>query len=143
MSDCSTIVPLKKASRAPGEARPPRLRSAVTNGTRLFADGSHEGPWARRFRDLVQLHEEDLGSRDTLSEGQRSLCRRVATLEIELEQMEGKLSKRDSSVDLDLYNRMTGTLGRTIDRLGLRRVPRDIGPRDIDEYARMVNEGRT
>ena len=108
----------------------------MTNGTRLFAYGSHEGPWARRFRDLVQLHKEDLGSRDTLSEGQRSLCRRVATLEIELEQMEGKLSKRDSSVDLDLYNRMTGTLGRTIDRLGLKRGARDVTPTIAELMAR-------
>lgn len=106
----------------------------------MFADGSHEGPWARRFRDLVMLHEEDLGARETLSEAQLSLCRRVATFEVELEQMEGKLSKGEP-VDLDLYNRMTGTLGRTLDRLGLKRVARNIGPTDIYEYARQKNGG--
>ncbi len=80
----------------------------MTNGTKLFVDGAHEGPWARRFRDLVQLHEEDLGPHDSLSELQRSLCRRVATLEVELEQMEGKLSKGED-VDLELYRALTGT----------------------------------
>lgn len=140
MSDCQNIVPLKKARRAPGEARPPRLRSAVTNGTRLFADGSHEGPWARRFRDLVQLHEQDLGTRESLSEGQRSLCRRVATLEIELEQMEGRLSKGDG-IDLDLYNRMTGTLGRTIDRLGIKRVAKVVPNALADHFSRPYSEG--
>ena len=136
LSDCPNIVPIKKARRRTDEPRPPRLRSAVTNGTRLFVDGAHEGPWARRFRDLVHLHEDDLGPRDSLSEGQLSLCRRVATIEVELEQMEGKLSKGEN-VDLDLYNRMTGTLARTIERLGLKRAPRVVDSNPLaDHFAR-------
>ena len=136
LSDCPNIVPAKRVRRRPDEPRPPRLRSAVTNGTKLFADGAHEGPWARRFRDLVELHQDDLGVRATLSEGQLSLCRRVATLEIELEQMEGRLSKGET-VDLDLYNRMTGTLARTIERLGLKRAARDIEQNPLaDHFAR-------
>ncbi len=95
----------------------------MTNGTKLFVDGAHEGPWARRFRDLVQLHEEDLGPHDSLSELQRSLCRRVATLEVELEQMEGKLSKGED-VDLELYRALTGTLSRVGTGLGIKRAPR-------------------
>ena len=134
MNDCSKIVPIRKAKRAPGEARPSKLRSAVTNGSRLFVDGAHEGPWARRFRDLVQLHEEDLGPRDGLSELQRSICRRVATLEIELEQMEGKLSKGET-VDLTLYRELTGTLGREARGLGLKRQAQQKGPRSVSEYA--------
>ena len=125
MSDCPNIVPIRKAKRAPGEARPPRLRSAVTNGTKLFVDGAHEGPWARRFRDLVQLHEEDLGPRENLSELQRSLCRRVATLEVELEQMEGRLSKGED-IDLELYRALTGTLSRVGTGLGIKREPRKV-----------------
>lgn len=103
----------------------------MTNGTRLFADGSHEGPWARRFRDLVQLHEEDLGLRETLSEAQRSLCRRVATIEIQLEQMEGKLSKGEDT-DLGLYREMTGTLTRTLNALGIKRAAHNRTPTIAD-----------
>ncbi len=136
MNDCSKIVPIRKAKRAPGEARPSKLRSAVTNGTRLFVDGAHEGPWARRFRDLVQLHEEDLGPHETLSELQRSLCRRVATLEVELEQMEGKLSKGEE-VDLELYRALTGTLSRVGTSLGVKRVAKPSGPKSVAEYAAM------
>ena len=120
---------------APGEARPPRLRSAVTNGTKLFVDGAHEGPWARRFRDLVQLHEEDLGPREGLSEGQRSLCRRVATIEVTLEQMEGQLSK-GQDVDLSMYREMTGQLTRTLNAVGIKRVATDRAPTIADLMAR-------
>ena len=125
MNDCSKIVPIRKAKRAPGEARPSKLRSAVTNGTKLFVDGAHEGPWARRFRDLV--HEEDLGPHESLSEAQRSLCRRVATIEVTLEQMEGQLSKGED-VDLGAYREMTGQLTRTLNALGIKRVARDRTP---------------
>ncbi len=134
MNDCSKIIPIRKAKRPPGEARPSKLRSAVTNGTKLFVDGAHEGPWARRFRDLVQLHEEDLGPHETLSELQRSLCRRVATLEVELEQMEGKLSKGEE-VDLELYRALTGTLSRVGTSLGVKRVARDRTPTVADLIA--------
>lgn len=109
----------------------------MTNGTKLFVDGAHEGPWARRFRDLVQLHEEDLGPRDALSEAQRSLCRRVATIEITLEQMEGQLSKGED-VDLGMYREMTGQLTRTINALGIRRVAREVP--DLQSYIRAHAE---
>ena len=125
LSDCSTLVPTVRRRRAAGEPRPPRLRSAITNGTKLFIDGAHEGPWARRFRDLVELHEEDLGPRDGLSEAQRSLCRRVATLEIQLEQFEGQLSKGED-IDLGLYRDLTGTLARTLTAMGLKRVAKPV-----------------
>ncbi len=107
----------------------------MTNGSRLFADGAHEGPWARRFGDLVQLHEEDLGPRETLSEGQRSLCRRVATIEITLEQMEGQLSKGED-VDLGMYREMTGQLTRTLNAMGIKRMARDRTPTIADLMAR-------
>ncbi len=123
MNDCTITALVPKGRRPKDGPRPPALRSAVTNGTKLFVDGAHEGPWARRFRDLVQLHEEDLGPRETLSELQRSLCRRVATLEVELEQMEGKLSKGEE-VDLELYRALTGTLSRVGTSLGVKREPR-------------------
>ena len=112
----------------------------MTNGTKLFVDGAHEGPWARRFRDLVQLHEEDLGPHETLSELQRSLCRRVATLEVELEQMEGKLSKGEE-VDLELYRALTGTLSRVGTSLGVKRIAKPSGPKSVAEYAAMKRPG--
>src|SRR5262249_32066312 len=69
-----------------------RTRSAVTNGRRAFVEGNGQSAWARRYRDLAHAHIADLGGAEKLSEAQISLCRRAATIELELEQMEGKLS---------------------------------------------------
>src|SRR5215813_1756242 len=80
----------------------PKRRSAVTNSKRLFVEGDGNSKWARRYRDLVAAHIGDLGGADALSEAQISLCRRAATIELELEQMEGRLSQGEG-VDLDVF----------------------------------------
>ena len=99
----------------------------------MFVDGCNEGPWVRRFRDLVELHVNDLGTRDGLSEAQRSLCRRAATLEIELESLEGQLSKGER-VDLKLYRELTGTLARTLGDLGIERRAKPVEVSAIAEH---------
>ena len=62
-----------------------------------------------------------------LSEAELSLIKRCSTLELELEQAEGRLSMGEQ-IDLDIYIRATGTLRRTLETLGLKRVPRDVTP---------------
>jgi hypothetical protein len=61
-----------------------------------------------------------------LSEAQVSLCRRVAAIEIQLEQMEAKMSEGNLSVDMDLYGRLAGHLRRILESIGLKRVARPI-----------------
>jgi hypothetical protein len=75
------------------EALPDRQRSAVTNGRRLFVEGDGASAWSRRYRDLVFGHTSDLGGAAVVSNSQAALIRRAATLEIELELLEGKLSQ--------------------------------------------------
>ena len=48
--------------------RPPRVRSAVTNGRRLFVEGDGNTAWSRRYRDLIAGHVGDLGGQANLSE---------------------------------------------------------------------------
>lgn len=60
-----------------------------------------------------------------LSEAQLSLIRRSSTIEIELESMEGRLS-RGEDVDLDLFNRAAGNLRRLLETLGIQRSKRDV-----------------
>lgn len=115
------------AIRSASEAQSPRQRSAVTNGRRTFVDGDGNAAWTRRWRDLVRAHASDLGGADILSEAQSSLIRRVATIEIELEQLEGKLSKGEA-VDLDAYTRAAGHLRRILETLGIERKSRDVTP---------------
>jgi hypothetical protein len=122
-----------QASPAPGAPRSKRsavLRSKTTNGTRVFAiGGDGRGAWTRRWRDLHEAHVEDLGGVDGLSEAQKSLCRRCAAIEVQLEQIEASMSLGAAEMaDLDLYNRLTGNLRRLFETIGLRRVSRDVTP---------------
>jgi hypothetical protein len=121
------------------EPRQPRQRSAVTNGRRLFVDGDGNSAWSRRYRDLVAGHVSDLGG-DLLSEAQTSLIRRAAAIELELEKMEGRLSRGDASVDLDLFTRSAGHLRRIFETLGLQRRARDVTPPDPLVFAAQYGE---
>lgn len=120
------------------DGRAPRQRSAVTNGKRVFVDGDGNAAWTRRWQDLVSAHGSDLGGTDALSEAQSSLVRRVATIEIELEQLEGKLSKGEA-VDLDAYTRAAGHLRRILETLGLERRSRDVTP-TVEQYLAANSE---
>jgi hypothetical protein len=123
------------AVRVVPETRPTKQRSKVTNGKRMFVDGNGRSPWARRWRDLCELHARDLsgGDLDSLSEAKRSLIKRAATIEIELEAIEGKLSEGKPG-DLSTYAMAAGHLKRILETLGIERVPRDIS--DPLEYRR-------
>jgi hypothetical protein len=115
---------------APVEGRLRKHRSALTNGNRLFVlEGNADGRSAtyRRFKDVLEQILADLGGSDILSEGQRQLCRRAATLSIMAESMESD-AVGNKPFDVDLYGQLTDRLGRCLQRLGLERKPRDVTP---------------
>ena len=116
---------LSSASRSERDPRLPRVRSAVTNGRRLFVVGDGNSAWSRRYRDLIAGHISDLGGATVLSESQTSLVRRASAIECELEQMEGRLSRGDN-VDLDSFTRAASHLRRILETLGLERRPREV-----------------
>jgi hypothetical protein len=91
----------------------------------VFVEGDGNSRWARRYCDLISAHVSDLGGLAALSESEISLIKRASTIEVECEQVEGKLSM-GQPVDLDLYQRMLNSLRRALEALGLRRRPRDI-----------------
>ena len=124
--------------RPPSVTGSPRLRSRVTNGKTLFVEADNRGPWARRFRDVLAEITSDLGGPDLLSEGQRQLARRCATISIACEKLEGEAAA-GAVIDLELYGRLTDRLGRAFQRLGLKREPREILP-DPLTYAREQSE---
>src|SRR5262249_44246354 len=106
-------------------------RSAVTNGRRLHVVAPPDGKWARRFRDVLAEIVSDLGGADLLSEGQRQLARRAATISIACERMEGEAAA-GNEIDLEEYGRLTDRLGRAFHRLGVRRDPRENAPDPLD-----------
>lgn len=112
-----------------------RGRSTVTNGNRLSVDIDGRTVWARRMADLIRLHIADLGGDDAVSEAERSLVRRAATIATELERLEAQFAAAGEAdpQTLDLYARSAGTLKRILEGLGLRRRPKDITP-DLSSY---------
>jgi hypothetical protein len=128
------------ADRPAADSRPKRIRSAVTNNRRLFVDGDGNSAWSRRYRDLIVGHVSDLGGRDMLSEAQLSLIKRASTLELELEQAEGRLSKGEQ-IDLDCYGRAASHLRRLLESLGLERKRRNVTPSLADYLQSQATEG--
>jgi hypothetical protein len=112
-----------------------RGRSAVTNGSRLFVQRPGDTAWARRFRDVLYEILSDVAAPGELSEGQRQLARRCATLAISCEMMEGDAAA-GAPINFEEYGKLTDRLGRALSRLGLRSIrrrPRDITP-SLSEY---------
>jgi len=109
--------------------------SPVTKNRKMFVDPHADGrsAWARRWRDLVLLHASDLGGYQTLSAAQLSVCKRCATLEVELENWEGRKSA-SLPVDIELYARVSGRLARLFELIGVRRVSKPTDP--LSEFAR-------
>ncbi len=116
------------------EGRSPKGRSAVSNKTTLFVAADGRSLWARRYRDIYEAHILDLGGSDGLSEAQLQMCRRAASLALEAERLEGRLADGDATVDVDLLGRLCGHLSRLYKTLGIKRMPREIGPTDLHSY---------
>ena len=123
-SDCAVVAQGK-----------PRVRSRVSNGSALFVGADGRSAWARRLRDLIQMHLSDLGGEAAVSEAEKSIIRRAATLTVELERLEARFAQAGeaSADDLDLYQRAAGNLRRLLEAVGLKRRPRDVTP-TLAEY---------
>jgi hypothetical protein len=113
-------------------SRAPTLRSRVTNGKSPFVQANGKSPWARRWKDVLAelLYELEPRGPDLLSEGQRQLARRIATLAIACERMEGEAAD-GREIDFIAYGALTDRLGRALQRLASinknRRRPKDAG----------------
>jgi hypothetical protein len=121
-------LPTESASSA---RRKPQAQSKVTTGKSLFiGDVDGRGEIARRFRDILAEIVSDLGGSNVLSEAQRQLARRAATISVQCEFIEAEIAAGgEISADrLDQYGTMTDRLGRALGRLGMKRVAKDITP---------------
>jgi hypothetical protein len=109
---------------------PERQRSALTNGSRLFANVDGRNPWVRRAKDVIGALLADLGGEDNTTTAERSIIRRCAVLTCELEVIEARFAEANgaSSEDLDLYQRTANSLRRLLEAIGLERRSRDVTP---------------
>lgn len=120
--------------RAATKANPKKQRSRVTNGRSPFVESDARGPWARRWSDVLNEIISDAGGHDAgLSEGQRQLARRCATIAIACERMEGEAAL-GNDIDLMAYGTLTDRLGRAFQRLGIKRSQRDVTLLTVESY---------
>ena len=114
-------------------------RSRVTNGSRLLEGIDGRNAWVRRLRDLIALHLSDLGGEDAVSEAERSIIRRIATLTVELERMETGFAMAGEALpeQIDLYQRTASSLRRLLESIGLERRSRTVVP-SVSEYLTHV-----
>jgi hypothetical protein len=99
-----------------------KAKSAVTNGTAVLYNIDHRTIYMRRLRDLLAAHEQDLGGRDLLSEGQRCIIKRASMLTIQCELLETKFAQSDSAasrLDLLTYQTCANSLRGLVESLGL------------------------
>lgn len=132
------------ATRTKRGVRSARTQSIVTNGKRLHVVATGNTPWARRFRDVYDQICADLGTEDELSEAQKQIVRRCSLIAIACEKVEceAALGKVLDVATLDSYGRNASRLGRELQRLGLKRVARDITP-TVKAYAARGRDQQT
>jgi hypothetical protein len=122
-----------------------KLKTALGNGHSLVADNSLDGrsSWARRCRELIDAHCNDLGGFDNMSEAERALVKRGVMLELQLELMEVRFAANNGEASPDQlksYQTTVNSLRRLWQTLGLRRRPRDVTP-TLSEY--LARQPRT
>jgi hypothetical protein len=132
------------ANRQPVGARPPATRSAATNG-RLFAAAVADGrsAWARRYRDLLEIHVADAGGEAVVSGAELAIIRRATRIEIEMELLDARSAEAGtvaSAEDLYLYFTGSNSMRRLFESVGLRRVARDVTPTLEDIAAEIQAE---
>jgi hypothetical protein len=111
-------------------------RSIVSNGKAAFLPGSATAlRKARRYRDILAELIADLGGNSILSEAQRQLCRRAATLALQCEHWDAAAAD-GAAVDWDLYSRTSGHLRRIFETLGIERKQRDVSTSAVLEHFR-------
>ena len=116
------------ADNAVIDALKPQARSRISNGSSVLPNVDGRSTWVRRLRDLIHLHLADLGGDDVVSEAERSIIRRIATLTVELERMElvFALAGEAKPDQIDLYQRTANSLRRLLESIGLERRARNI-----------------
>lgn len=108
-------------------------RSAISNGSRLFAERLDlRTPRGKRYRDLLDSYSNDLG--DGITEAQRCIVRDLVTLQIISEDLQMRLMSEGtfSKEDHTQYSRISNTMVKHMKTLGLIRKDKEEAD-DADE----------
>ena len=113
------------------EVRRRKGRSRVTNHKDLLPGIKGSTKAARRFRDLVNSFLQDMGGADQCSDIKIGLLRRLAAVTVQAEVLEAKMINGEA-VDIGTLCTLASTTVRLSQRLGIERVPREVGPSLVD-----------
>jgi hypothetical protein len=132
---------MKDVSLSTAESRLAYARSRTGNGHLFGKDVDLRGAYPRRLRDLLREHVQDLGGEQNTSLAERSICRRICTISVELELLERKfvIANGASAQDLQLYLSASNTLRRLLESVGLQRRAKLINPPTYEEIAQESN----
>ena len=116
------------SNRPASAARPPTVRAAVTNDPLALRGVDGRSIVARRYRDVAIALADDLGGQDKLSEPVKILVRQCAALTVQTEALQAKIVAGED-IDLEQLTRLSNVLGRTLQRLGLKKpAPKPTSP---------------
>jgi hypothetical protein len=107
--------------------RPLAIRSAITNRPHTLRDVDGRSMGARRYRDICISLSDDLGGANNLSEPTQILIRQASALTVQVESLQAKIVG-GVDVDLEQLTRLSNVLGRTLQRLGLKKPAPPRGP---------------
>ena len=105
------------------ESRPLKLRSRVTNGSKMIAGLDGRTAEARRYRDLCLSLADDCGGAANLSEAQRALVRQAAAMIVQSEKLQGAIL-RGEIIDCEQLTRLANASTRILTKLGIKRAAR-------------------
>jgi hypothetical protein len=106
-------------------------RSAVTNGSKLLVGIDGRSPTARRFRDLMQAYEAEIGP--DLSEVERGLIKQAAALTLRAEQLQADIVN-GKDVDSDALIRISSTAKRILGAIGEKAAKRKPAQPTLEDY---------
>jgi hypothetical protein len=112
--------------------------SRVTNHKDLLPGVKGTSSSARRFRDLVNSYIADMGGLDNCSEIKLGLLRRLAAVVVQSELLEARMVNGEE-IDVSTLCTLASTTVRLSMRLGMERVPRDVGP-SLAEYLQQHHQ---
>jgi len=122
MREFATDLPGVSVPNAPNT---PAQRSAVANGSRLFAEQiDMRTATGRRYRDLIAAISADLG--DDLTETQKQLVRRAASLSVWCEGVEARLATGEAVPEIATYTTACNSVTRMLKTLGFTRNVKEL-----------------
>jgi hypothetical protein len=116
----ATIRRFSLLAHAQSVERPSKIKAAVTNDPLMLRGVDGRSVVARRYRDVAIALADDLGGQDKLSEPSKILVRQAAALTVQVETLQSKIVAGEE-VSLEQLTRLSNVLGRTLQRLGLRK----------------------